>query len=33
MLTRLIKRQLVLFGILTAVALLVLGIYYLRFRH
>ena len=30
MLTRLIKRQLVLFGILTAVALLVLGIYYLQ---
>ena len=30
MLTRFIKRQLVLFGILTAVALLVLGVYYLR---
>jgi phospholipid/cholesterol/gamma-HCH transport system substrate-binding protein len=30
MLTRVIKRQLVLFGILTAVALLVLGVYYLR---
>ena len=30
MLTRVIKRQLILFGILTAVALLVLGIYYLR---
>src|SRR5271156_444701 len=30
MLTRIIKRQLVLFGILTAVALLVLGVYYLR---
>ncbi len=30
MLTRFIKRQLVIFGILTAVALLVLGIYYLR---
>ena len=30
MLTRLIKRQLVIFGILTAVALLVLGIYYLQ---
>ena len=30
MLTRFIKRQLVIFGILTAVALLVLGVYYLR---
>jgi phospholipid/cholesterol/gamma-HCH transport system substrate-binding protein len=30
MLTRFIKRQLVIFGILTAVALLVLGIYYLQ---
>ncbi|MDT5172282.1 MAG: phospholipid/cholesterol/gamma-HCH transport system substrate-binding protein [Mycobacterium sp.] len=30
MLTRFIKRQLVLFGILTVVALLVLGVYYLR---
>src|SRR5579875_1954682 len=30
MLTRLIKRQLVLFGIITVVALLVLGWYYLR---
>jgi len=30
MLTRFIKRQLVLFGILTRVALLVLGVYYLR---
>ena len=30
MLTRFIRRQLVLFGILTAVALLVLGVYYLR---
>src|ERR1700683_1490323 len=30
MLTRFIKRQLVLFGILTGVALLVLGWYYLR---
>src|SRR6201992_2058143 len=30
MLTRFIRRQLVIFGILTAVALLVLGVYYLR---
>ncbi len=30
MLTRFIKRQLILFGIMTTVALLVLGIYYLR---
>src|ERR1700727_908213 len=30
MLTRFIKRQLVLFGILTVVALLLLGVYYLR---
>ena len=30
MLTRVIKRQLILFGVLTAVALLVLGIYYLQ---
>ena len=30
MLTRFIKRQLVIFGALTAIALLVLGVYYLR---